>query len=368
MIGLYVHVPFCAKKCHYCNFVITTSRPASLGDSFLAALRKEIFKRAALARGRVFDTLYIGGGTPSVLSEDELKKIFSILRENFKFRADAEITLEANPGDLTAEKARLLRESGVNRVSLGAQSFNDPTLRRLNRSHDAAAIRRSFGILRQEGFQSVNLDLLLSLPEESFEDVKGSLEAAAALGPEHVSLYELTVEEKTKFGRDAARGLLKLPDEDAQIERLTVAREFLKKNGYEHYELLNYARPGFRSRHNLIYWANGEYLGLGPGAFSYLGGARSRLASSVEEYLRKIKMGDWRPAESERLSPEKKEIESFLLALRLTEGADVGATQRVAPTAIQKLKENGLIEETTGKIHLTPRGQFFAETVFAELC
>ncbi|MBI4432513.1 MAG: radical SAM family heme chaperone HemW [Candidatus Omnitrophica bacterium] len=364
MPGLYVHIPFCSKKCHYCNFVVTLASSQSAHEDFFQVLEREVAARAGSFAGRVFETLYIGGGTPSLVDAGGMKKLFDLLHAHFQFKSDAEVTLEANPGDVTVEKATAWRGMGINRVSLGAQTFNDATLARLNRSHDAYAIGESFGILRNAGFGNLSLDLILSLPGEGMADVEHSLRSAVALGPEHVSLYELTIEEKTKFWRDVQEGKLDLPGEDLQLEMLSFARSFLKRSGFGHYELLSYAKPGLESRHNQIYWANGEYLGLGPGAFSYENGRRTQLAASVDEYFRKIKNQDWEPVESEILSPEKKARETVLLALRLTEGADVGTVPR---RAIQKLKENGLVEETPEKIRLTAKGQLFAETVFAEL-
>ena len=200
MTGLYIHVPFCAKKCHYCNFVITIAGSPEKHSRFLSALEKEIAHYRDAFNGTAFDTLYIGGGTPSAMSTEEIKRFFSVLSRNFSFKPGIEITFEANPGDITAEKAKLLKKSGVNRISLGAQSFRDRTLAELNRAHNSAQIRESVHILRGEGFENLNLDLMLSLPGETLEEVKYSLEEAAKLSPQHISLYELVIEKKTVFG------------------------------------------------------------------------------------------------------------------------------------------------------------------------
>ena len=370
MLGLYIHIPFCAKKCHYCNFVITLSGDPDQRGLFLSALAKEAAHEAPHFEGRSFDTLYFGGGTPSVLSADETERLFRIIRGHFHVKEDAEITWEANPGDADKEKVSLYRSLGTNRVSLGAQSFNDATLKRLNRSHDAGDIRRSFQLFRDGGFGNINLDLILSLPRETLGDVERSLTEAVRLGPDHISLYELAIEEGTRFGRQFKQGTLALPDEALGLQMLSFARQYLKNEGYRHYELLNYARPGFESRHNLLYWSNEEYLGLGPGAFSYVGGRRSRTSATVGEYLRKMEKGDWAAREEEMLDTGKKEIESFLLALRLTEGASLSRFRGLVAKfnrPIRELSGKGLLAETENKIRLTPRGQFFAETVFAEL-
>lgn len=370
MLGLYVHVPFCAKICHYCNFVVTASGARAKEEAFLDCFEAEIRHHAPALRKREFDTLYIGGGTPSVLSEGDLARVVGSLRDNFKFKEGIEFTLEANPGDATPEKARFFASLGVNRISLGAQTFQDRTLAAINRRHDAAAIGASFEALRSAGIGNINMDLILSLPGETIDDVKDSVEKLLALEPDHVSLYELVVEEKTVFGKRQKQGKLSLPSEESQIEQLSYARERLKKAGYEHYELLNYAKPGRRSRHNLIYWANREYLGLGPGAFAYVDGRRWRHSASVEEYLRKAKAGDWSALEEETLGPKEREIESFLLALRLADGASTLRFARVVQKmrkTVDSLAEKGLLEEKNGALRLTSRGQFFAETIFSEL-
>ncbi len=370
MLGFYVHIPFCLKKCHYCNFVVTGAGVRPKEEKFLELFEKEAAHAAPVLRSKSFDTLYLGGGTPSALAAEDLERVFSVLRRYFRFRKNIEVTLEANPGDLTPAKARFLRSAGVNRVSLGVQTFHDRTLASLNRAHGAAEIRTSFNILRREGFRNISVDLMLSLPGETLDDVKHTLQETARLDPEHVSLYELVVESGTVFGRRSEKGQLVLPPEEAQLEMLTYARKFLKTHGFRHYELLSYAKPARESSHNLIYWANQEYLGLGPGAFSYLGGRRYRGSSSFDEYMRKSEAGDWSACEEEILSAEKKETESFLLALRKTEGVPASKFRnflRERKDSVSGLVKKGLVENKNGKIRLTEHGQLFAETVFSEL-
>ncbi len=370
MTGLYIHIPFCVKKCHYCNFVITSSGSSGKRGDFLEALEKEMIHHKPRFEETFFDTLYLGGGTPSVLTLGETEKLFFMIRSHFRLKPDAEITCEVNPADLDAPKARLYRSLGVNRISLGAQSFKEETLKNINRDHSVRDIFASHDLLIKEGFKNISIDLILSLPEETLEDVKHSLKQAVTLGVNHVSLYELTIEEKTVFGRRHQQGRLPLPPEDAQLKMLSYARGYLRRHGFEHYELLSYARPGFKSRHNLLYWANEAYLGLGPGAFSYLDGRRFQYSSSYEDYLEKIERQNWTAHEEEVLSPAKKEIESFLLALRLREGASTRRFRRALgplKEAVESLAEKGLLAKDSQKIRLTPRGQLFAETVFTEL-
>ncbi len=370
MTGLYVHIPFCQKKCHYCNFVIALAGSHDSRRAFEEALHHEIEHNAGPMSETVFDTLYLGGGTPSRLESREIEWVFHELRRNFRIRPGAEITCEVNPGDVDLRKAMLLHKLGVNRVSLGAQSFHDDTLEKLNRTHRAGEIESCFRYLRDAGIQNISLDLMLSLPGESWGKVQVSIEKAVALKPEHFSLYELTIEEKTVFGEMNRQGRLELPDEDAQFEILENARMFLKKSGYIHYELLSFAKSGYESKHNQIYWANEDYLGLGPGAFSYIEGRRYRFADSYDSYLSKIQKGDWSLFEEEVLTEKKKLIESFLLALRLKAGASLdkfGGLLREFSDEIESLEERGLVVREEGYVRLTEKGKFFAETVFAEL-
>ena len=370
MTGLYIHVPFCSKKCHYCNFVIAAGEGAEGRGRFLEALEREASRRSSSVAGAFLETVYLGGGTPSLLDEGEIERLFGILRAHFHWAENAEVTCEANPGDIGPSKARLWKKLGVNRVSLGAQSFHDETLKALNRTHSTQDTVDSFKTLREAGFDNISMDLILSLPKESWPSAKVSLERLAALGPEHVSLYELAIEDKTVFGDLKKRGRLALPDEDEQMESLSKARAFLKGAGYDHYELLSYAKEGRRSRHNLLYWKNEDTLGLGPGAYSYVSGRRTRHSESYRQYLEKVSAGDWAPIEDEALAGEKKETESFLLALRLSEGAPLerfSATAGRLDREIRGLSEKGLLESDGRRIRLTERGQFLAETVFAEL-
>ncbi len=371
MTGLYVHIPFCKKKCHYCDFVVTPALAAPSRAVFWDAFEKEAAHHAPRFRGVAFDTVYLGGGTPSALEPAEFDAFIGILEKNFRWKDGAEITCEVNPGDTDQARVAAWKKAGVNRISFGAQSFHDETLKKTNRAHDAAAIGDSFGRLRAAGFSNINLDLILSLPGEPWGKARASLEQAVALGPEHISLYELSVEERTVFGKMHRQGTLGLPSEEEQYETLSNARRFLKEAGYRHYELLNYAKPGFESRHNRLYWANEDYLGLGLGAYSYFDGRRFKHSSSYERYLEKASLGDWTAEEEATLDAEGKDVESFLLALRLTDGADAARFGRVLERRrgeLAGLREKGLLVEEGGKVRLSPKGQFFAETVFTALC
>ncbi len=370
MTGLYLHVPFCSKKCHYCDFVVTTATGADAHARYLDALAAECAYRAPRFAGTRFATLYVGGGTPATLDAGETKRLFETVRSHFSFEPGAEVSWEANPGDVTPEKAAAYRELGVTRVSLGAQSFDDAILGTMNRAHDAAAIERTFGVLREAGITDVNIDLMLALPGQDAAGARRSIERTVALGPTHVSLYELVVEPRTVFAVRQKKGELALPPEERALEMLQETRAYLKENGFVHYELLNYAKPGFESRHNRLYWANEDYLGLGPGAYSYFDNHRFRGSASYAEYLKKVETANWTPLDDEKLTPEAHEVESLLLALRLTAGADRARFASLLPKkekSLCKLEDDGLLIRDEKTLRLSAKGQLFAETVFTEL-
>lgn len=370
MRGLYIHIPFCRKKCHYCNFVVTTQSDEQSQKDFLDALTKEAERWRPEFEGASFDTVYLGGGTPSVLTTDHVRELFHILGKNFEWQSDAEITLECNPGDITKERAKIYKRLGVNRISLGVQSFNDATLTLVNRDHDADASVRAVEIFRDNGFKNISADLILALPGEKLAHVEKSLDRLFKMRPEHVSLYELVIEPGTVMEFQFKSGRIHLAHESEQLAMLSGARDYLVRHGYEHYELLSYAKPGFQSRHNRIYWDNEDYLGLGPGAFSYLKGSRFRFARNVEEYYGKIEKQDRSFSEEERLTEDKKEVESFLLALRLLKGADKRRFAKVAQSRqsiLEDLQRQGLLKDENDRWQLTTRGILFAETVFSEL-
>lgn len=370
MNGLYVHLPFCRRRCHYCNFTVTTADSAASGDRFLDALEAEAGRWARTVRGVPFSTVYVGGGTPSALEPGRLERAFGIVRDRFECRPDAEVTLEANPGDVDGASARLYRRLGVTRVSLGAQSFRDETLSHAHRDHDAAAIPRAVAALREAGIDNLSLDLILAMPGERIADVEASVNAAVALEPEHLSVYELAVEDRTVYGHWLRRGRLERPSEDEALEMLRRTRSALARAGYEHYELLSFARPGRRSLHNTLYWTGEPYLGLGPGAASYWQGRRFRSACTVERYVERCLGGDFRPEEEETLDPPKRRVEALVLELRLLEGASLErhaeALEELSAN-VGRLTAQGLLERADGRLRLSERGQLLAETVFSEL-
>lgn len=371
MPGLYVHVPFCAKRCVYCDFVITTAEGNLPQQRFLEAFAAECAHNVArFGSSRAFESLYVGGGTPSRLKSQELETFFKIIKRSFQFKQDHEATFECNPADVTDELCTLLAEQGINRISLGVQSFNAKTLAAMNRDHSVTDIENAFARLRKGGIRNISADLILSYPGETVEDARHSLSRMMEFEPEHISLYELVVEPRTALDAQIRSGRTHLPQEEEATRTLVFARDFLKRKGYEHYELLSYARPGYRARHNLIYWANEEYLGLGPGAYSYLNGCRFRFAASVEDYLKKAQAADWSPADEETLTGMAHQAESLVLGLRLQEGVSKGAFWDILALVdfqILRLQEDGLLEQDATHLRLTAKGQLFSETVFSAL-
>ena len=370
MPGLYIHIPFCAKKCHYCNFVITTEGSKDARERFLCAIEQEI-KSVTAKYGRVgFETLYLGGGTPSILSSDEMQRFVQLLRDSFDFNEGLEFTCEVNPGDMSLEKAKAYRELGVNRISIGAQAFQDSLLQSMNRAHGTQAIFETMGFLREAGFENISLDLMTRLPDQSMEAWEESLRSAISFNPTQVVVYELEVHAGTVYGRRYKDHQLVLPPEELHVEMAELADKMLESANYDHYELMTYAKQGFKSKHNLLYWKNQEYLGLGPGAFSYMKGARYQFAKEVNRYYEKCAANDWSNDVEDILTEDQKEVETLLTGLRLKEGVCLKALSRVGPkiqAILESFIEEGLLEVKNQKVLLTPRGRFVSESIFAKL-
>lgn len=317
--SLYVHVPFCRSKCGYCAFVSFGDRGGEV-EAYLAALERE----AGLYHAEAVTTVYVGGGTPSCLSAMQMEKLFEVLRRHFIWASDAEVTLEMNPATFDAEKARVLRRIGVNRASLGLQSFHHGNLVWLGRAHTADDGREAFAVLREAGFRNISVDVVYSLPDQTLENIISDVEEAMALGPEHLSCYILSIEEGSRFRAEEVRG----NDSDTQMRDFAAVWERLSRSAWKPYEISNAAKPGFACQHNLNYWRAGDYIGLGLSAHSHQGGHRYWNTSDLQDYLmaaaedpHRIKAGE------EFLAPAKRLAETLLIGLRLTEGVDIGALE-----------------------------------------
>ncbi len=366
--GLYVHIPFCLQKCHYCDFVITTRRETPDRRLFLDGLKQEAAQASRLYGRMKFSTLYLGGGTPSALSAQETGELKEILSAFFDFEKDAEITCEVNPGDVDAEKLREYRRLGINRISLGVQAFQDELLKDMARPHNVNGTIETIKLLKEIGFSNVSFDLIAGLPGQSVEQFRESLEGVVRHGAAQLSLYDLDVHEKTVYGLRRRQGRLNVPDEDRRAEMFEDAVRIMTGAGYGHYEISTFARPGMESRHNLLYWKNQEYLGLGPGAFSYLGGVRYQFAEDVRSYYEKCAAQNWTPAVRDVLSEEEKEKETLFTGIRLSEGVDLKDFRIIRERVERKLNSPEaaeLFRVRGSRVSMTLRGRFLAEKALA---
>ena len=363
---LYFHVPFCARRCSYCDFAIAVRREVP-SAAYAAAVEREWAgwqEHPAWAGAPVVDTVYFGGGTPSRLDPGHLARLLARVRADRPIAPAAEITLEANPDDVSARAAEGWRAAGVTRVSLGAQSFSPAALGWMHRTHDAGQIGAAVVTLRAAGFRDVSLDLIYALPGALDRDWAADLDRALALEPTHLSLYGLTIEPRTPLGRWTARGeSLPAPDERAAAEYLE-AHERLVGCGFEHYEVSNAARAGFRARHNSAYWCRAPFIGLGPSAHSCLGATRSWNVREWEDYRRRSEAGAPVVAESETLTAPQIELEDLYLGLR----TDLGlADSRVAEPARGAWLSQGWAALRGGRLVLTPEGWLRLDALVASL-
>jgi oxygen-independent coproporphyrinogen III oxidase len=357
MYGLYIHIPFCKSKCGYCDFVSLEKR-SELIPSYLKALMREM----GSYRGIDLGTIYLGGGTPSFLSEEQFKDIFSRIRDTYNCCRVSEITIEANPESITDEKLRTLRSLGVNRLSIGAQSFFDDDLKFLDRAHTAKGFACAFAKARRMGFANINIDLMYGIPNQSFPRWKQNLKKAADMRPEHISIYPLTVEHGTRFCNEGI-----IADHDLQADMYEFSMDFLKEEGYEHYEISNWSRPGFKCRHNLTYWQNQEYIGVGASAASYTKSNRFKNTESVEEYISLVQSGKSPVKEKEHIDKKKKLTEEIILNMRLINGVTLTTdiNENFEPE-INGLLQQELIKKIGNNISLSKKGLLLANQVFRE--
>lgn len=385
-LEIYVHIPFCAKKCAYCDFL---SFPGNMRmrREYTDKLLEEIRIQSIFVREYQVDTIFLGGGTPSVLDVTDITAIMGTLKEHYDIAPDAEITIEVNPGTVKMEGLVAYREAGINRVSMGLQSADDTELRYLGRIHTYDEFLKSFQRVRMAGFTNVNVDLISAIPGQTPESWRNTLKKTAMLKPEHISAYSLIVEEGTPFydrygghvemesyemspeERRRLMALPDLPDEDTEREMYYMTRNCLAEQGYERYEISNYARPGFECRHNVGYWTGTGYLGLGLGASSYLEGCRFHNTSDFQSYVSahfddEAEFCQALRQDMEQLSVKSKMEEFMFLGLRLTRGVSVEgfitrfgqSIRNVYGGVIDKLEREGLLEHKNGYYHLTERG------------
>ena len=402
-LSLYIHIPFCVKKCHYCDFISAPCKEETRQE-YVETVCMEIVQRAKLYKDRIVDTIFFGGGTPSLLSAGQMGKIMDVIRQEFRVLPEAEISMEVNPGTVTKEKLEAYQKCGVNRLSIGLQSANNEELKVLGRIHTWEVFENTWKQVRDLGFSNVNIDLMSALPGQTLESYENTLRKVLALKPEHISAYSLIIEEGTQFYEWFGEDSSQLPDEITDRRMYEMTRTLLEEHGYYRYEISNYALEGYECKHNIGYWKRKDYLGLGLGAASLISNVRSSNVSELEEYLnlgRKInyktldsvekKMLEQRIENGKNVENEKNinwlesieelsikdQMEEFMfLGLRMMEGVSVQEFEtqfgkplkEVYGTQIAKLESQGLLQyrEETGRYALTLKGIDVSNQVFVE--
>ena len=371
MAGIYVHIPFCRSRCLYCGFYSTTN--LDLRQRYVDTLYKEMRLRRDYIQAP-FSTVYIGGGTPSMLGDSNLQSLFHHIYNVFDIEADAEVTIECNPDDITPDFAQMLAGLPVNRVSMGAQTFSDERLRFLRRRHDATETDRAVELLRQAGIRNISIDLMFGFPDETLDEWSCDISHALALGVEHISAYSLMYEEDTPLTAMLKRGTIKEVDEETSLAMYETLARRLKAAGYEHYEISNFARPGFRSRHNSSYWQQTPYIGIGAAAHSFDMKSRQWNVAHLSKYIESVNSGVI-PMEREELDSDTTFNDIVTTALRTSEGINLNAMEQRLGTeykdaviaASTKHIRNGLMEISDNHLRLTSKGIFISDSIMSDL-
>ncbi len=377
MFGIYIHVPFCVRKCAYCSFFSVAGQNKWF-DQYVTAVHAQI-EQAVLSgwsRNRQVESIFFGGGTPTVLAPGQLVFLLQQCGQGFSYRQEEiEISIEVNPATIDSDGLVCLRKEGFNRISIGVQSLDDGELERLGRVHTAADAIRTVRLARQAGFDNLSLDLMYGLPGQDVASWQYTLEQTLALQPDHLSIYELTIEQGTPFCERAGQGELDLPDEDEVLAMLSHTNRTMKAAGFHRYEISNYARPGYECRHNVNYWNNGSYLGFGPAAVTSRSGRRMTAVGDVEQFCRRILTGQTVYVDEEELTPEERFRETVIMGLRMTSGLNLKVLEQrfginlisYYGAVIDQLLGEHLLNIEQGRLHLTERGLLLADSVMAEL-
>ena len=370
--GIYIHIPFCETRCHYCNFA-TGGYESELARRYVAAVRAEISQAEVNNGMRQVDSIYFGGGTPTTLTVEQLGRIIELCRTTFDVSPNTEITSEANPGTISQEFLEGLRATGVNRLSFGVQSFDDGELQMIGRSHSSEEAREAVRLARAAGFENVSIDLIAGLPEQKMETWQRNLEEAFALAPDHLSVYLLELYKDAPLLHRINRGELHAIEDELTVEMYFALKDEAERHGFDHYEISNWGRPGFESRHNLKYWTGAPYWAFGVSAAGYDGARRWSNTRNIHEYLTKIESGESPVAEVIELDDEDRQSENLFLRLRLKEGVNlrehearfgVNVVERYADD-LARLDEAGLIELNDGILKISRAGTVLANEVFA---
>lgn len=371
MAGIYIHIPFCKQRCRYCAFFSSTKY--SMREKYIDTLCREIEMRHLYIKG-IIDTIYIGGGTPSTLNREELQRVTDAIEENFTISDEAERTIECNPDDLTPEYLAMLRELKFNRISMGVQSFDDKMLNRLGRRHDAERARKAVEDARAAGFDNISIDLMFALPSSTKDSWRYDLERAIALRPTHISAYNLTYEEGTPLYNALRRGDFAELSEEENLEQFTMLIEAMELAGYRHYEISNFALPGYESRHNSSYWHDIPYLGCGAAAHSYNGTSRQWNISNIDAYIENIE-NDTPYFEAEELSKSESYNDAILTRLRTSDGIPVDWIKERFGEELYRYMircatphiKRGVMKEEEGHLRLTRDGIFISDAIIRDL-
>ena len=372
MAGIYIHIPFCKRRCIYCDFFSTTQSEKK--PTYVHALCQELDMRKDYLEGEDIETIYLGGGTPSQLSQEELEEIFSTIYHIYKVKDDAEITLEANPDDLTPEYVTMLRQLPINRISMGIQTFQEETLKLLHRRHTAKQAIEAFERCREAGFQNISIDLMYGLPGETLDTWKQDLQQAIALHPEHISAYHLIYEEDTALWKLREQHQVEEADEDLSLTLFTTLIDELTEAGYQHYEISNFCLPGLHSRHNSSYWTGKKYLGCGPSAHSFNGTSRQWNAASLSAYIDGIQQGN-PDYEIEELDLYTRYNDFVLTSIRTCWGMSLSHLRSTYGEALYRyclrmakphLKQ-GVLEISGDILKLTRKGIFISDGIMSDL-
>ncbi|PLR78102.1 coproporphyrinogen III oxidase [Bacillus sp. V3-13] len=367
----YIHIPFCEHICHYCDFnkVFLKGQPV---DAYLEALAKEIGLTLEKYPAKPLNSIFVGGGTPTALNEQQLYRLCEIIKDKLPFNQDTEFTFEANPGDLSKVKLQILASAGVNRLSFGVQTFNDQLLERIGRTHRREDVFKSIDLAKQTGFKNISVDLIYSLPGQTLDDFRDTLETAFSLDIQHYSGYSLIIEPKTVFYNLMRKGQLPRPGEETEAAMFELLMEQMDQHGFKQYEISNFARPGFESRHNITYWANAPYYGFGAGAHSYTDGYRISNYGPLKKYMDPLAENRLPAMDLHKVTDAERKEEEMFLGLRMTEGVSIrqfsekfGVDPRVVfADGIKEMQGRGLLEVNNGHIYLTKNGRLLGNEVF----
>ena len=362
-LAIYVHIPFCKQKCKYCDFTSFENKEDKI-SIYIEALIKEILSYKEKVKNYIVTSVYFGGGTPSFIDANFIEEIYNSLKDNYKFSDDMENTIECNPGTITLDKLKKYREIGFNRISFGVQTFNDKLLKDIGRVHSVNDAISGFYMAREAGFNNISLDLMFGLPSQTLKDVSETLNKFIELNPEHISTYSLKIEEKTVLGRLYDEGKISLPAEDEERKMYYLIKEKLKQVGYNHYEISNFAKCDFESRHNTAYWERQNYLGFGLGASSCFEEVRFSNTNNFDEYIEDFESYI---KDREELKKEDIDSEKVILGFRMLKGIDEELIcYDKWRKSVKKLISAGLVIKEEGRIRLTDKGLDLANQVFIE--